>query len=35
MSDWLADAAAAVGLVMFIGGAFVLANAAPAIFGAL
>jgi hypothetical protein len=35
MSAWLTDAAAAVGLLIFIGGAFVLASAAPAIIGAL
>lgn len=34
MSDWLNDAAAAIGLLVFIGGAFVLANAAPAMIGA-
>jgi hypothetical protein len=33
MSDWLTDAAAAVALLVFIGGAFVLADAAPAIIG--
>jgi hypothetical protein len=35
MSVWLADAAAALGLVMFIGGAFVLASAMPVVIGAL
>lgn len=35
MSDWLTDTVAAVGLLIFIGGAFVLANAAPALIGAL
>jgi hypothetical protein len=34
MSSWLTDAAAALGLLIFIGSAFVLANAAPAIIGA-
>jgi hypothetical protein len=35
MSFWLADAAAAAGLLIFIAGAFMLANAVPAIIGAL
>jgi hypothetical protein len=35
MSLWLADAAAAVGLLMFIGGVFVLASAMPVIVGSL
>jgi hypothetical protein len=35
MSVWLKDAAAAVGLLLFIGGAFVLASAAPMIVGSL
>jgi hypothetical protein len=34
MSMWLSDFAAGVGLLIFIGSAFVLANAAPAIIGA-
>jgi hypothetical protein len=34
MSPWLSDLAAAAGLLIFIGGAFVLANVAPAIIGA-
>jgi hypothetical protein len=35
MSTWFADAAATVGLLIFIGGAFVLASAAPALMGVL
>lgn len=33
MMDWLSDLAAGFGLVMFIGSAFVIANAAPIIMG--
>jgi hypothetical protein len=35
MAEWIADAAAAVGLLVFIGATFVLASAVPAIIGAL
>lgn len=31
MRDWVMDAAAGLGLVMFIGSAFVLAEVAPAV----
>lgn len=30
---WIADFAAALGLLIFIGGAFVLASAAPSLLG--
>lgn len=32
--NWLSDFAAALSLVVFFGGAFLLAGAAPALFGA-
>ncbi len=33
MAAWLSDLAAGLGLVVFIGSAFVLANAAPVVMG--
>jgi hypothetical protein len=35
MAAWLADAGAGIGLVIFIGSAFVLAGAVPALLAAL
>lgn len=35
MASWITDTAAAVGLLVFIGAAFVLASAAPAVIAAL
>ena len=34
MNGWLADAVAGLGLLIFMGSAFVLANAAPLLVGA-
>jgi hypothetical protein len=34
MTTWLSDMAAGLGLLLFIGAAFILANVAPAILGA-
>ena len=34
MCDWLIDAAAGLGLLVFIGSVFLLAGAAPALIGA-
>jgi hypothetical protein len=35
MAEWIADAAAGLGLAIFIGCAFVLANVAPLLIGRL
>jgi hypothetical protein len=34
MSEWIRDAAAGVGLIIFIAGAFALAELVPALFAA-